>query len=75
MGKVAANLKIYLFKSLSEEYKKLSKKLKRAALNSKRACENNDLIKTKLRENDVPFVEVQGRVKRLYSLWQKTEKA
>ena len=31
-------------------------------------------IETKLRENDVPFVEVQGRVKRLYSLWKKLKK-
>ena len=28
-------------------------------------------IEEKLRENDVPFVQVQGRVKRLYSLWKK----
>jgi GTP pyrophosphokinase len=31
-------------------------------------------IQTRLAENEVPFVEVEGRVKRLYSLWKKLKK-
>ena len=31
-------------------------------------------IAEKLTENEVPFVEIQGRVKRLYSLWKKLKK-
>src|SRR5690606_35496179 len=31
-------------------------------------------IEERLRANEVPFIEIQGRVKRLYSLWKKLKK-
>jgi GTP pyrophosphokinase len=33
-----------------------------------------ETIKAKLIENEVPFISVEGRIKRLYSLWRKMKK-
>jgi len=76
MGKMRGELEDLAFQNLyPEEYRKLSREIEvrrpelEAALDRIKAT-----ITTKLAENDVPFVEVEGRVKRLYSLWKKLKK-
>ncbi|MDQ3063025.1 MAG: bifunctional (p)ppGpp synthetase/guanosine-3',5'-bis(diphosphate) 3'-pyrophosphohydrolase [Acidobacteriota bacterium] len=76
MGKVRSELEDLSFQNLyPEEYKKLSKEVEARRPELEAMLEKiTDLIKEKLRENDVPFVEVEGRVKRLFSLWKKLKK-
>ncbi len=76
MGKVRSELEDLSFQNLyPEEYRKLSMEVEARRTELEAALEKiTDLIKTKLNENDVPFIEVQGRVKRLYSLWKKLKK-
>ncbi len=76
MGKVRSELEDLSFQNLyPEEYRKLSNEVEARRTELEAALEKiTDLIKTKLNENDVPFIEVQGRVKRLYSLWKKLKK-
>src|ERR1051325_1467744 len=70
MGKMRSELEDLAFQNLyPDEYKRLSKEVdvRRPELEA-----NLEKIKAtiteKLTENDVPFVEIEGRVKRLYSL-------
>jgi GTP pyrophosphokinase len=76
MGKVRSELEDLSFQNLyPEEYRKLSNEVEARRAELEAALEKiTDLIKAKLSENDVPFIEVQGRVKRLYSLWKKLKK-
>ena len=76
MGKVRSELEDLSFQNLHpEEYKKLSKEVEaRRSELEETLIKITDTIKDKLSENDIPFVEVQGRVKRLYSLWKKLKK-
>jgi GTP pyrophosphokinase len=76
MGKVRSELEDLSFQNLyPEEYKKLSKEVEARRPELEVMLEKiTDLIKEKLRENDVPFIEVEGRVKRLFSLWRKLKK-
>jgi GTP pyrophosphokinase len=76
MGKVRSELEDLSFQNLyPEEYKKLSKEVEARRPELEAMIEEiTDLIKKKLSENDVPFIEVQGRVKRLFSLWKKLKK-
>jgi GTP pyrophosphokinase len=76
MGKVRSELEDLSFQNLyPEEYRKLSNEVEARRTELEAALDKiTDSIKTKLTENDVPFVEVQGRVKRLYSLWKKLKK-
>ena len=76
MGKVRSELEDLSFQNLyPEEYKKLSKEVESRRSELDATLEKiTDSIKKNLTENDVPFVEVQGRVKRLYSLWKKLKK-
>jgi len=76
MGKVRSELEDLSFQNLyPEEYKKLSKEVEARRSELEATMGNiTELIKEKLSENDVPFLEVQGRVKRLYSLWKKLKK-
>lgn len=76
MGKVRSELEDLSFQNLyPEEYRKLSNEIEARRAELEAVLEKvTDLIKTKLNENDVPFIEVQGRVKRLYSLWKKLKK-
>ncbi len=76
MGKVRSELEDLSFQNLyPEEYKKLSTEVEARRPELEAMLEKiTDLIKEKLRENDVPFVEVEGRVKRLFSLWKKLKK-
>jgi len=76
MGKVRSELEDLSFQNLyPEEYKKLSKEVEARRPELEAMLEKiTNLIKEKLRENDVTFVEVEGRVKRLFSLWKKLKK-
>lgn len=76
MGKVRSELEDLAFQNLyPDEYKRLAKEIDarrpelEAALDRIKATIIDGLTK-----NDVPFVEVEGRVKRLYSLWKKLRK-
>lgn len=76
MGKIRSELEDLSFQNLyPEEYKRLAKEVdvRRPELEESLA-KITETIRTKLAENDVPFVEIQGRVKRLYSLWKKLRK-
>lgn len=76
MGKVRSELEDLSFQNLyPEEYKKLSAEVETRRPELEAALDKiTDRIRTNLTENDVPFVEIQGRVKRLYSLWKKLKK-
>jgi GTP pyrophosphokinase len=76
MGKVRSELEDLSFQNLyPEEYKKLSIEVEARRPELEAMLEKiTNLIKEKLRENDVTFVEVEGRVKRLFSLWKKLKK-
>ncbi|MGI8786552.1 MAG: RelA/SpoT family protein [Pyrinomonadaceae bacterium] len=76
MGKVRSELEDLAFQNIyPEEYKRLSMEVEERRPELEAMIEKiTDTIKEKLRENDVPFIEVQGRVKRLYSLWKKLKK-
>jgi len=76
MGKMRSELEDLAFQNLyPDEYKRLAKDVDarrpelEAALDKIKAT-----IAEKLTENEVPFVEIEGRVKRLYSLWKKLKK-
>lgn len=73
MGKVRSELEDLSFQNLyPHEYKKLAHEVeaRRAELESA-LSKIKETIRAKLTENDVPFIEIQSRVKRLYSLWKK----
>ncbi|MFN2501256.1 MAG: bifunctional (p)ppGpp synthetase/guanosine-3',5'-bis(diphosphate) 3'-pyrophosphohydrolase [Pyrinomonadaceae bacterium] len=76
MGKMRSELEDLAFQNLyPDEYKRLAKEVdaRRPELEA-----NLDKIQAtiaeRLTENQVPFIEIQGRVKRLYSLWKKLKK-
>lgn len=76
MGKMRSELEDLAFQNLyPEDYKRLAREVDvrrpelEASLDKIKAT-----IAEKLTENDVPFVEIEGRVKRLYSLWKKLKK-
>jgi len=76
MGKVRSELEDLSFRNLyPQEYKKLSTEVdaRRPELEATLEEITNN-IRERLGENDVPFVEIQGRVKRLFSLWKKLKK-
>ncbi|HEX8288521.1 MAG TPA: bifunctional (p)ppGpp synthetase/guanosine-3',5'-bis(diphosphate) 3'-pyrophosphohydrolase [Pyrinomonadaceae bacterium] len=76
MGKVRSELEDLAFQNIyPEEYKRLSKEVDARRPELEAALEKiTKTIEERLKENDVPFVEIQGRVKRLYSLWKKLKK-
>lgn len=76
MGKMRSELEDLAFQNLyPEEYKRLSKEVEARRPELEGVLEKiRETIQQKLKENDVPFVEVEGRVKRLYSLWKKLKK-
>lgn len=76
MGKLRGELEDLSFRHLyPDEYRKLSKEVESRRPELEKALESiTHTIREKLDENDVPYVEVQGRVKRLYSLWKKLKK-
>ncbi len=76
MGKMRSELEDLSFQNLyPEEYKKLAKDVEARRPELEAILEKiKESIKNGLTENDVPYVEIQSRVKRLYSLWKKLKK-
>ncbi len=76
MGKMRSELEDLSFQNLyPEEYKRLSREVEARRPELEAILERiKETIQEKLKDNDVPFVEVEGRVKRLYSLWKKLKK-
>ena len=76
MGKVRGELEDLSFKYLHpEDYHDLEKQLE------ERRKENEEFlngvthsIEDKMKENEVPYNQIEGRVKRLYSIWKKLKK-
>lgn len=76
MGKMRSELEDLSFQNLyPEEYKRLSKDVESRRPELEATLERiRTTVEQRLRENDVPFIAIQGRVKRLYSLWKKLKK-
>ncbi len=76
MGKLRGELEDLSFQNLyPQEYKKLSLEIESRRPELEANLEKiTTLIRDKLTENDVPFIDIQGRVKRLFSLWKKLKK-
>lgn len=76
MGKMRSELEDLSFQNIyPEEYKKLSKEVDARRPELEAILERiKSTISSKLAENDVPVVAIEGRVKRLYSLWKKLKK-
>lgn len=76
MGKVRSELEDLSFQNLHpDEYKRLSKEVEARKPELEAAIERiKTTIRERLKENDVPYVTIEGRVKRLYSLWKKLTK-
>jgi GTP pyrophosphokinase len=76
MGKLRSELEDLSFQNIyPEEYKRLAREVDARRPELEAALEKiTDKIKVGLAANDVPFVQIQGRVKRLYSLWKKLKK-
>jgi len=76
MGKIRGELEDLAFHNLyPDDYKRLSKEVEARRPELEATLERiTKTITQKLTENEVPFVEIQGRVKRLYSLWKKLKK-
>ncbi len=73
MGKMRSELEDLAFQNLHpDEYKRLSAEVDTRRPELEAALEHiRETVDRRLKENDVPFIEIQGRVKRLYSLWKK----
>jgi len=76
MGKMRSELEDLAFQNLyPEEYKRLAREVDTRRPELEATLEKiKTTISEKLTENDVPFVSIEGRVKRLYSLWKKLKK-
>lgn len=76
MGKMRGELEDLSFQNLyPDEYKRLSKEVETRRPELEAALERiRTTVEKRLLDNDVPVVEIQGRVKRLYSLWKKLRK-
>jgi GTP pyrophosphokinase len=74
-GNCAASWKICLFKLYPQEYKKISLEIESRRPELEANLEKITVsIRDKLTENGVAYIEIQGRVKRLFSLWKKLKK-
>src|SRR6476619_6824699 len=73
MGKLRGELEDLAFKHLHpDDYRELTTQLeKRRAANEAFLNDITSTIEQKMREAEVPFVRIEGRVKRLYSIWKK----
>ena len=76
MGKVRGELEDLSFKYLyPDDYKELAEKLeKRRAVNEKFLAEIKAEIEMVLQDAEVSIIDVQGRIKRHYSIWKKIKK-
>src|SRR5205807_4274900 len=73
MGKLRGELEDLAFRNLHpEDYREITAQLeKRRAANEAFLNDVTATVEQKMREADVPFVRIEGRVKRLYSIWKK----
>ena len=76
MGKMRSELEDLSFKNLyPDDYKRLAIEVDARRPELEAALEKiQATITEKLIENEVPFIRIEGRVKRLYSLWKKLRK-
>ena len=76
MGKLRGELEDLSFQNLHpSEYKRLSEEVEIRRPELEDALEKiKDTIVENLKAAEVPFIEVQSRVKRLFSLWKKLKK-
>ena len=76
MGKLRGELEDLSFQNLyPQDYKRLSEEVEARRPELEAALEKiKNTITNQLNENEVPFIEIQSRVKRLYSLWKKLKK-
>ena len=76
MGKVRSELEDLSFLNLyPEEYEKLNTEMEKRRPELEAALGKiTETIEEKLREADVPFIRIEGRIKRLFSLWRKLKK-
>ena len=76
MGKMRSELEDLSFQNLyPEDYKRLAVEVDARRPELEAALKRiQATITEKLVENEVPFVRIEGRVKRLYSLWKKLKK-
>jgi guanosine-3',5'-bis(diphosphate) 3'-pyrophosphohydrolase len=76
MGKIRSELEDLSFQNLHpEEYKRLSAEIETRRPELEATLQRiRTTVETRLKESDVPFVAIEGRVKRLYSLWKKLKK-
>src|SRR6186713_559524 len=73
MGKLRSELEDLSFQNLyPDDYKRLAREVEARRPELEASLDKiTQTITTSLRENNVPLVAVEGRVKRLYSLWKK----
>ncbi len=76
MGKLRSELEDLSFQNLyPEDYKRLAKEVDSRRPELEATLDRiRSTVEHRLRENEVPFIEIQGRVKRLFSLWKKLKK-
>ena len=76
MGKLRGELEDLAFQHLhQDEYRKLAAHLENRRPENERFLSGvTARIEEKMREAGVPFVRVEGRVKRIYSIWKKLER-
>src|SRR5260370_17907732 len=75
MGKLRGELEDLAFKNLhAEDYRELTAQLeKRRAANEAFLNDVTSTIEQEMNKADVPFQRIEGRVKRLYSIWKKLQ--
>lgn len=73
MGKLRGELEDLAFQHLHpEDYRELTTQLeKRRPVNEAFLKEITASIEEKMHESEVPYVRIEGRIKRLYSIWKK----
>ncbi len=76
MGKMRSELEDLAFQNLyPDEYRRLARAVDARRPELEATLEKiKSIIDERLTENEVPFVAIEGRVKRLYSLWKKLKK-
>jgi GTP pyrophosphokinase len=76
MGKVRSELEDLAFRNLyQEEYEELNKEMEKRRPELEAALGKiTQSIEERLKEADVPFIRIEGRLKRLFSLWRKLKK-
>src|SRR5437879_13127448 len=73
MGRLRGELEDLAFKHLHpEDYRELTAQMeKRRAANEAFLDGVTSIIQDKMQEAEVPFARIEGRVKRLYSIWKQ----